>query len=223
MSESEREHDRDREDGGNDGNGSGRPGANGEREPTLAEKVATLRSDPVLAPVIDEHGVLKLEPAADPFARIVTSIVNQQLSVASAAAIRERLFSSVEITPEGILAANERELRECGLSAGKVSYVRNVAAAFANDELSIADLETEPNEAIIEALTAIGGIGDWTAKMALMFVFAREDVFAVEDLGIRKAIEENYGEHTRAEMRELSIRWKPYRSLASLYLWRTVD
>jgi DNA-3-methyladenine glycosylase II len=98
-----------------------------------------------------------------------------------------------------------------------------VAAAFANDELSIADLETEPNEAIIEALTAIGGIGDWTAKMALMFVFAREDVFVVEDLGIRKAIEENYGEHTRAEMRELSIRWKPYRSLASLYLWRTVD
>ncbi|PSP75906.1 DNA-3-methyladenine glycosylase 2 family protein [Halobacteriales archaeon QS_3_64_16] len=194
-----------------------------DREATPAEKVATLRSDPVLASAIDEHGILEVEPAADPFERMVTSIVNQQLSVASAAAIRERLFETAEITPEGILAADEAELRKCGLSASKVSYVKNVAEAFASGELSISDLETRSNEEIIEELTGISGIGNWTAKMALMFVFAREDVFPVEDLGIRNAIEAGYGEHTRAEMQELSTRWKPYRSLASLYLWRTVD
>jgi DNA-3-methyladenine glycosylase II len=192
-------------------------------EPTPAEKVATLRSDPVLASAIDGHGVLELEPATDPFARMVTSIVNQQLSVASAAAIRERLFETIEITPEGVLAAEKGELRECGLSASKVTYVKNVAEAFTSGELSIADLETRSNEEIIEVLTEIGGIGDWTAKMALMFVFAREDVFPVEDLGIRNAIEAGYGEHTRAGMEELATWWEPYRSLASLYLWRTVD
>jgi len=192
-------------------------------EPTPAEKVATLRSDPVLASAIDEHGVLELEPATDPFARMVTSIVNQQLSVASAAAIRERLFETIEITPEGVLTAEEEALRECGLSASKVSYVKNVAEAFTSGELSIADLETRSNEEIIETLTEIRGIGDWTAKMALMFVFAREDVFPVEDLGIRNAIEAGYGEHTRAGMEELATWWEPYRSLASLYLWRTVD
>jgi DNA-3-methyladenine glycosylase II len=210
-------------DGDPDGNERKRTGKGSGGEPTPAEKVATLRSDPVLASAIDEHGILELEPAADPFARIVTSIVNQQLSVASAAAIRERLFSSVEVTPEGILTADETELRECGLSTQKIAYTRNVAEAFANEELSIPDLETESDEAIIEALTEIGGIGDWTAKMVLMFVFGREDVFPVEDLGVRKAIEQGYGEHTRAEMRDLSTRWEPYRSLASLYLWRTVD
>jgi DNA-3-methyladenine glycosylase II len=192
-------------------------------ESTPAEKVATLRSDPVLAAAIDEHGIIELEPAADPFARMVTSIVNQQLSVASAAAIRERLFGTIEVTPEGVLAADEEQLRECGLSASKVSYLRNLAEAFVSGELSIAELGTESNEAIIEELTEIGGIGDWTAKMTLMFVFAREDVFPVEDLGIRNAIEAGYGEYTRAEMEELSTRWEPYRSLASLYLWRTVD
>ena len=194
-----------------------------EEEPTPAEKVATLRSDPVLTAAIDQHGILELEPAVDPFARMVTSIVNQQLSVTSAAAIRERLFETIEVTPEGVLAAEEERLRECGLSASKVSYVKNVAEAFASGELSISDLETRSNEEIIEALTEIGGVGDWTAKMALVFVFAREDVFPVEDLGIRKAIEAGYGDHTRAEMQELATRWKPYRSLASLYLWRTVD
>ena len=194
-----------------------------ESDPTPAEKVATLRTDPVLASVIDEHGVLKLEPATDPFARLVTSILNQQLSVASAAAIRERLFERVEVTPEGILAADEAVLRDCGLSTQKITYTRNLSRAFATDELSIAALETRSNEAIVEELTAISGIGDWTAKMALMFVFGREDVFPVEDLGIRNAIGELYGEHTRAEMRDLATRWKPYRSLASLYLWRAVD
>jgi DNA-3-methyladenine glycosylase II len=204
------------------GSGSER-GDEPDGEPTPAEKVATLRSDPVLASAIDEHGVLELEPATDPFARMVTSIVNQQLSVASAAAIRERLFETIEITPEGVLAAEKGELRECGLSASKVTYVKNVAEAFTSGELSIADLETRSNEEIIETLTEIPGIGDWTAKMALMFVFAREDVFPVEDLGIRNAIEAGYGEHTRAGMEELATLWEPYRSLASLYLWRTVD
>ena len=183
-----------------------------------------LRNDPKLAPVIEEHGELTIEPHPDPFRRLVVSIVNQQLSTASAAAIRERVFDRFDVTPAAMLAADEAALRETGLSASKVEYVRNVAEAFEAQPLTADYFEGVPDEAVVDELTEIRGVGVWTAKMYLLFCLAREDVFPVEDLGIRRGMELLYGEDlTRAEMVETAEAWRPYRSYASRYLWRAYE
>ncbi|WP_435363580.1 DNA-3-methyladenine glycosylase family protein [Haloarchaeobius sp. DYHT-AS-18] len=181
-----------------------------------------LRTDPDLGPLVDEHGELTVEPHPEPFERLVVSIVNQQLSVQSAAAIRERLFDRFEVTPAGLLAADDDALADVGLSGQKIRYVRNVAERF-EDGLSVERLHDLDDDAVVAELTEITGIGDWTAKMFLIFCLGREDVFPVEDLGIRRGMEELYGEATRAEMVETAERWHPYRSYASRYLWRVVD
>ncbi|AFK20501.1 DNA-3-methyladenine glycosylase 2 family protein [Haloferax mediterranei ATCC 33500] len=185
-----------------------------------------LRTDPNLGSVVEDHGPLTLDPASDPFEQLVISIVNQQLSTTAAETIRNRLFDRVEATPEGILAADETVLRDCGLSSQKVGYVRNAADAF-QDGLSTESLHAMDDDEVIDALTEIRGVGVWTAKMFLIFVLAREDVFPVEDLGIRRGMEHVFGFDedavSRGEMRERAERWTPYRSYASLYLWRSVD
>ncbi|PSQ24967.1 DNA-3-methyladenine glycosylase 2 family protein [Halobacteriales archaeon QS_9_67_17] len=181
-----------------------------------------LRDDPKLAPLIDEHGELGLDPADDPFARLVVSVCNQQLSTASAAAIEERLFDRFEVTPDAMLAADEAALRDVGLSEQKVGYVRNIAEAFRDGDLSVDRLDAMDDDEVKAALTEITGVGEWTAEMFLIFVLAREDVFPVGDLGIRKGMATLYGfdETDRAGMSEHATRWKPYRSYASRYLWR---
>lgn len=190
----------------------------------MADLPASLRDDPVLVShiqtVVQEHGPLTLKPAADPFRRLVTSIVNQQLSVASARTIRDRLFDAVDITPEALLDADPARLRDCGLSRQKTEYVQNVARAFQDHEWTRASFGERSDAEVIGALTDIRGVGTWTAKMFLMFALARPDVFPVEDLGIRKGMESLYGEMTRGEMVEAATGWAPHRSLASLYLWR---
>lgn len=193
---------------------------------------ASLRDDPVLVShiqmVVQEHGPLSLEPAADPFRRLVTSIVNQQLSVASARTIRNRLFGAVDITPTAVLAADPETLRECGLSRQKAEYVQNVAQSFREREWTRASFDEQSDTEVIEALTDIRGVGTWTAKMFLMFALARPDVFPVEDLGIRKGMTALYGKPSeeklsRTEMVEIATAWTPHRSVASLYLWRAAD
>jgi DNA-3-methyladenine glycosylase II len=177
-----------------------------------------LQRDPTLAELVDEHGELTLEPHPDPFERLVTSVVNQQLSVASAAAIRERLFDRFEVTPDGMLAADEAALRDTGLSGPKIRYVRSVAEAF-EDGLSVERLHGLDNDEVVAELTEITGIGVWTAKMFLMFCLGREDVFPVEDLGIRNGLTQLYGFDDRAEMVTKAEDWRPYRSYACLYVW----
>ncbi|WP_121822324.1 DNA-3-methyladenine glycosylase family protein [Halostella salina] len=183
-----------------------------------------LAEDDVLGPLVDEVGALQLDPAEDLYRRIVVSILRQQVSMASAAATRERLFDAVEPTPEEMLEADEEVLRDAGLSRQKATYVRNVAEAFIEegyDREYFADLD---DDAVVEELTSIKGVGDWTANMQLMFALGREDVFPVGDLGIRKGMKTLYDEEmSRAEMVEAAERWRPYRSYASLYLWRATE
>ena len=180
-----------------------------------------LREDDVLGPLVEEFGPLGLDPADDLYRRIVVSILRQQVSMASAAATRERLFAAVEPTPEEMLEADEAVLRDAGLSRQKASYVRNVAEAFIErgyDREYFAELD---DGAVVEELTSIKGVGEWTANMQLMFSLGREDVFPVGDLGVRKGMAALYAdEMSRAEMVEIAERWRPYRSYASLYLWR---
>ncbi|MFC7177656.1 DNA-3-methyladenine glycosylase family protein [Halosegnis marinus] len=183
-----------------------------------------LREDPELGPLVADHGELELERADDPFARLVVAVCNQQLSQASAAAIEERLFDRFDVTPAAMLAADDEALRDVGLSGQKVGYVRNIARAFDGD-LSVAALDDMTDDEVRDALTGITGVGPWTADMFLLFVLAREDVFPVGDLGIRKGMAALYGfdVEDRAGMTEHAERWAPYRSYAARYLWRADD
>jgi DNA-3-methyladenine glycosylase II len=180
-------------------------------------------ADEVLRACIDAHGELGLDPAEDLFERLVTSILRQQVSMASAAATRERLFDAVEVTPAGILAADESLLKETGLSRQKTRYVRNVAEAFREKGYSHDYFAGMDDEAVVTELTSITGVGTWTANMQLMFALGRPDVFPVGDLGIRKGMRTLYGDLTREEMVEKAEEWRPYRSYASLYLWRAKE
>ncbi|RLM42607.1 DNA-3-methyladenine glycosylase 2 family protein [Haloarcula sp. Atlit-47R] len=183
-----------------------------------------LRADPDIGPLVETHGELTLDPASDLFERLVVSILRQQVSMASAAATRERLFDAVTVTPAGIREADDEVLRDAGLSRQKTRYVNEVADTFLDHGYSLETFADASDEEIREALTAITGVGDWTANMQLLFAFGREDVFPVGDLGIRKGFEAVVGEgYSRAEMREYAERWSPYRSYASLYLWRASE
>jgi DNA-3-methyladenine glycosylase II len=179
-----------------------------------------LASDGHLGPLIDRYGRLELDPAGDMFRRLVVSVLRQQVSMASAEATRERLFETIDVTPQNVLAVDPETLKECGLSRQKTDYIRNIAAAF-DDEYDRAYFEELDDEAVIEELTTIKGVGEWTARMQLLFALGRPDVFPVGDLGVRKGMRALFGEKmTREEMVTEAERWAPYRSYATLYLWR---
>lgn len=193
------------------------------------DHVEHLRDDPVMADLIDRHGPIETTPADDEFERLVVSIINQQLSTASAAAVRERVFELFDgdVTPEAMLETDADALRDAGLSRTKVEYMKNAAEAFLERDLTQEGLADHTDEEVVEELTSIKGIGEWTARMYLMFVLGRDDVLALGDLGIRNGIREIYGdgeeELTREEMREIAEQWRPYRSHAMRYIWREYE
>ncbi|WP_162316107.1 DNA-3-methyladenine glycosylase family protein [Haloarcula limicola] len=187
------------------------------------EAKSVLKEDPVMAELLEEHNPYA-EPNWTEFERLCISIINQQLSTASAAAVKERVFELLdeEVTPESILDADEEKLRDAGLSRMKVEYMRNAAEAFQERDYSREGLSDHSNEEIIERLTEIKGIGDWTARMYLLFVMERPDVLPLGDLAVRNGIQELYGdgeEMTREEMREIAEDWRPHRSAATKYIW----
>ncbi|SEA08902.1 DNA-3-methyladenine glycosylase II [Haloplanus vescus] len=187
---------------------------------TDADPHDILRTDPVMAGLVDTHGPLTVQPADDEFRRLVVSIVNQQLSTASASAIRERLFDHLgDVTPAAILDADTEALRETGLSGTKVEYLRNAARAFEERDLTRAGLADHPDDAVVDELTRIRGVGEWTAEMYLLFVLGREDVLPLGDLAIRRGLEDLYGCDSREEMREVAAAWRPYRSYGTRYVW----
>lgn len=192
----------------------------------IDEAIPVLQQDPVMAELIEKHDPY-VEPNWDEFERLCISIINQQLSTASATAVRERVFELFrdEVTPEAVLAAEDEALRAAGLSRSKIEYMRNAARAFQEQDLTRKGLAGYSNDEVIDILTEIKGIGDWTARMFLLFVLKREDVLPLGDLAIRRGIEQLYGnghetgEMTRAEMREIAEAWRPYRSVATRYIW----
>ncbi|MEF8936873.1 MAG: DNA-3-methyladenine glycosylase 2 family protein [Halovenus sp.] len=191
----------------------------------MSQQVAqTLGTDPALAPYVEEFGPLDLDPVEDTFERLVVSLLRQQVSIDAAAAIQQRLFDAVEITPEAMLAADETALRDVGLSEAKTEYVKHVARAYQDHGYDRAYFVAMDDEAVVSELTEIRGVGPWTAKMFLLFALGRPDVFPVEDLGVRRGMEIVCDrEMTRGEMRDRASEWAPYRSYASLYLWRAYE
>ncbi|WP_436347584.1 DNA-3-methyladenine glycosylase family protein [Natronorubrum sp. FCH18a] len=190
----------------------------------LADAEPVLRQDPVMAELVERHDPY-VEPNWDEFERLCISIINQQLSTASAAAVRERVFELFrdEVTPEAVLEADDDALRSAGLSRQKIEYVRNAARAFQENDYTRAGLADYSNEEVLDLLTEIKGVGDWTARMYLLFVLERPDVLPLGDLAVRRGIEQLYGDGdddlTRAEMREIAEAWRPYRSVATRYIW----
>lgn len=193
------------------------------------EAVAALRaSDPVIAELIDRIG--PIEPAHEPdlWWSLVDAIVSQQLSIKAAATILGRVAALApeggRPTPQEILETEDEVLRACGLSRAKVIYVKDLAARWLDGSLEPERLPAMPDEEVIEHLVQVKGIGRWTAEMVLMFTLRRPDVFPVDDLGIRVAVQEAYGLEARpgrAELEALGERWRPWRSIASFYLWRS--
>lgn len=174
--------------------------------------------------LVETHGQLTIDPADNEFRQLCRSIINQQLSTASATAIRERTFDLVEgdVRPERVLAVDHDALREAGLSGTKVEYLRSAADAFQSRDLTRDGLADLSDAEVVDRMTEIRGVGDWTARMYLIFVLGREDVLPLGDLAVRKGIETIYGngdEMSRDEMREVADTWRPYRSYGTRYVW----
>jgi DNA-3-methyladenine glycosylase II len=191
-------------------------------------------ADATLARVIDEHGPLDLEARRrgrppDAYGALLRAIVGQQLSVKAARSIFNRLteqFGGRAPTPEELLAAETDALRGAGLSGAKVAYLRSLAEHVLSGQLELDRLGDLSDDDAMRELTAVKGLGEWTAHMFLLFHLGRPDVLPVGDLGVRRAVERLYGLEglpSREELEALAERWRPYRSLASLYLWQSLD
>jgi DNA-3-methyladenine glycosylase II len=199
------------------------------------EGIEHLRSsDDTLARVIDERGPLDLDARvrgrpADAYGALLRAIVGQQLSVAAARTIYERftgLFDGRTPTPEELLEVDTDALRGVGLSGAKARYVRSLAEHVISGELELDRLDDLSDEQVTAELVAVKGLGQWTADMFLIFHLGRPDILPVGDLGVRRAIERLYGFEglpSAAEMEALGERWRPWRSLAALYLWESLD
>jgi DNA-3-methyladenine glycosylase II len=189
------------------------------------------RRDPVLRDLMRRHGTCGLARVQheDPFKALVHAIVSQQLSSKAAATILRRfdgLFPGGLPTPVAVAQRTDEELRAVGISRQKLGYVRDLCRTVDEGALDLDGLTALADDEVIAALTRVKGIGRWTAEMFLMFRLHRPDVFPMDDLGIVNAIVRAYRLRktpTRARLEKLAERWRPYRSVASWYLWASLD
>ena len=186
------------------------------------------RVDARWPPILDAIGVCTLKPRKDRFGTLVRAIIGQQISARAASTIdaRLRVLSGEPHDPARLLAVGEAGLRGCGLSGVKSRYVLNLADAVASRRLPLGRIGGLTDEQVMAKLTAVKGVGPWTAEMFLIFSLNRPDVLSVGDLGIRVGIRDFHGLGVLpgpAECRELSAPWRPYRSIAMWYLWAMID
>jgi DNA-3-methyladenine glycosylase II len=193
------------------------------------------KRDRVMRKLVADHGHARLYTRGDAFTTLARSIVGQQVSVASAQAVWNRLLGLFEVESEDargplkvrdLLRVEPDVLRKVGLSARKVDYLRDLAGHFDNGQVHVGDWQKMDDEAIIEELTDIRGIGRWTAEMFLIFHLLRPNVLPLDDVGLIKGISQNYfsGEPvSRAEARDVAEAWAPYRTVGTWYLWRSLD
>lgn len=185
------------------------------------------KTDPVLRKLIRSCRDADIATRRDAFQTLARAIVGQQISTKAAQSIWNRFAECAGTVSPAIVATLEHEsLRACGLSNAKARYVRDLASHFATGSLKPRSWARMDDEAIIEDLTRVKGIGRWSAEMFLMFHLLRPDLLPVDDLGIRRAMERHFnaGRAIKKEkMRKIGERWAPYRSVASWYLWRSLE
>ena len=198
---------------------------------------ALAASDPVMAGLIERLGPMSIaerrrrrgQSPDDAYGTLLRAIIGQQLSTKAARTIYERviaLFDTGVPSPQKLLAADEAALRGAGLSGRKVEYLRDLAAHVIDGELELDRLDDLSDEDVIEEVTAVRGLGRWTAEMFLMFHLGRPDVVSGGDLGIRRAVQVAYGLDDMPSSDEVVARaeaWRPYRTLACVYLWESLS
>lgn len=179
-----------------------------------------LQKDKFIGPLIKKWGSCTIKPISKSkyFEDLVDAICSQQLSIKAAKTIFDRVKSLlVKVTSQNILSKNDQELRDCGLSWQKVSYIKDLSIKTSSGELQITRIDDLSDEEIITKLIKVKGIGRWTAEMFLMFSLARPDILPKDDLGINKALKK-----LKIEEKD-TMKWKPYRTVASWYLWRSLE
>jgi DNA-3-methyladenine glycosylase II len=189
------------------------------------------RADPVLAEVVARHGPhrFELRTGGSHFDAIARAIVSQQLSVKAASTIHGRfraLYDGAGGTPEVVAGISETRLRKAGLSWQKIGYIQDLARRVTSGELELDRIDEMSDDELVTRLTAVKGVGTWTAQMFLMFRLGRPDVLPVLDLGIQKAIQRAYRMRKRPTVRQvekIARAWAPYRTIACWYLWRSLD
>ncbi|HUG79874.1 MAG TPA: hypothetical protein VML57_20515 [Burkholderiales bacterium] len=190
-------------------------------------KRALARRDPVMASIIRSRPKVFLMRRGEPFLTLARAIVGQQISVKAAQSVWDRVVACVgEISPQKILEKNRTDLRACGLSERKVEYIADLARRFADGLVHVQRWPEMTDEAIIADLVQVRGIGRWTAEMFLIFNLLRPDVFPLDDLGLQKAIRLAYFRSRKVSLKtmiRLGAGWQPWRSVATWYLWRSLD
>ena len=184
-------------------------------------------SDPVIGRLIADYPAECLESRDDPFGTLARSIVGQQISVQSASAVWRRIEDLLgAIEPRTVAAADDGALLGCGLSRSKAGYLADLAGRFLDGSLDPRRWAGLDDGAVIAELTRLKGIGRWTAEMFLMFGFMRPDVLPLGDVGLQRAMGLRYrgeGKLGAVEMERIAARWRPWRSVATWYLWRSLD
>jgi DNA-3-methyladenine glycosylase II len=197
---------------------------------SMYQKVLT--RDRIMKRLIKDHGEVELTKKKNAYLHLCLSILSQQLSTKVARVIKDRFLALYEgkfPTPQQIIDTPVTTLRGIGFSNAKASYIHNVALFAMEQGMEDRKLSKMSDEEVIDYLVPIKGVGRWTVEMLLMFTLGREDVFAVDDLGIQNAMINLYGldktdkKKMKAEMIEIAEQWKPFRSYACLYLWRSLD
>ena len=184
-------------------------------------------ADPVLGALITRHKGLTLASRGDAFQTLARSIVGQQISVKAAQSVWDRFAATAgEVAPRRVARMSVERLRGCGLSGQKTGYLLDLSTRFADGALDATRWHDMDDEALITDLTQVKGIGRWTAEMFLIFYLTRPDVFPLGDLGLRRAMQLHYNKGRALSDRRtaaLGKLWAPWRSVATWYLWRSLD
>jgi DNA-3-methyladenine glycosylase II len=187
--------------------------------------------DPHLGALIDRVGAYDAPRRSDPYAALVRAILFQQLAGAAASAIQKRFFALHDPvdrapTPEQMLDLTDEQFRTAGISRQKMGYLRDLALHVADGRLDLKALPALPDEDVIERITAVKGLGEWSAHMFLMFHLGRPDVLPAGDLGVRSGMRVTYGLESVPTPKEALLigqKWAPYRSVGSWYMWRAIE
>ncbi|BBP01001.1 DNA-3-methyladenine glycosylase family protein [Sulfuriferula nivalis] len=184
------------------------------------------QADEVMAGLIARYPHGQMLTRGDAFVTLARAITGQQISIKAADSVWARLVALTEITPAHIAACSVTDIRSCGYSQRKVEYLHDLARHFAAGLIVPSAWDAMSDVEIISDLTQIRGIGQWSAEMFLMFNLLRPDVLPLDDIGLQRAIAQHYPDtlpHTKAKLRQHAERWQPWRSVATWYLWRSLD
>ncbi|HID83131.1 MAG TPA: DNA-3-methyladenine glycosylase 2 family protein [Chromatiales bacterium] len=194
----------------------------------LVEAENFLRQCRYLGPVVEEHGACEIDLSGrDPFDTLISSIIAQQLSVKAANTIESRVrkVAGKKYKSNKLLSIPHQTLRECGLSNRKAEYILGIAQAVNDKFLDFNTLAELDDRDVIQQLVKLRGVGQWTAEMLMIFSLGRTDIFSSQDIGLQRGMKSLFGKKASSlpAMEKLAERWRPYRSVASWYLWKIVD